>query len=128
MSFARAGDPNSMITYTQIAELSERTALPLIEVIRALTETEGDSEAALARLHERDSGSIDVVDRKVAENLATTLVSEGLCFTCETRGAQLWRFRVPPESVVHVRRLGHIALRERPRVAQPAAAAQAGCG
>jgi len=99
-----------MITYTQIAELSEQTSLPLIEIIRALTENDGDSEAAHAALTEEDSGRIDIYERKVAENLATTLVSEGLRFTCEITGSH-WRFRIPPDSVSRVRTLGHLSRR-----------------
>lgn len=39
-----------MITYTQIAELSDKTSLPLIEIIRALARSNGDSRLARARL------------------------------------------------------------------------------
>jgi len=55
-------DTNGMITYEQIAELSEQTSLPLIEIIRALARCAGDSEAARTKL--MDGGHIDILDKK----------------------------------------------------------------
>ncbi|MFI4970598.1 MAG: hypothetical protein ACHP7D_10365 [Lysobacterales bacterium] len=100
-----------MITYEQIAELSEQTSLPLIEIIRALQENGGDSEAARAALT-ADSGRIDVADRKLAENLATKLVDAGLHFVCETTPQGQWLFRVSAENVTHIRKLGALSRRQ----------------
>jgi len=44
-----------MITYAQLAELSDQTSLPLIEIIRALSRSAGNSAAARARLMEGDA-------------------------------------------------------------------------
>jgi hypothetical protein len=93
-----------MITYAQIAELSDQTSLPLIEIIRALARCAGDSEAARLRL--MDGGHIDVIDRKVAENLAATLIEEGQRFSCEVTEDEHWRFRVPSEYVARACTLG----------------------
>jgi hypothetical protein len=100
-------DANGMITYEQIAELSDETSLPLIEIIRALARCAGDSEAARAKL--MNGGHIDVTDRKVAENLARTLVEEGLCFSCETTPEDHWRFRVPAEYVARACTLTYVS-------------------
>jgi hypothetical protein len=43
-----------MITYAQIAELSDQTSLPLIQIIRALARSAGDSDVARARLTDGD--------------------------------------------------------------------------
>jgi hypothetical protein len=86
-----------MITYAQIAELSDETSLPLIEIIRALARCAGDSEAARLRL--TDGGHVDVVYRKVAENLAAALIEEGQRFSCEVTEEDLWRFCFPSEYV-----------------------------
>ena len=86
-----------MITYAQISELSEQTSLPLIEIIRALARCAGDSEAARLRL--MVGGHIDIVDRKVAENLAAMLIEEGQRFSCEATEDEHWRFCVPSEYV-----------------------------
>jgi len=100
-------DTNGMITYEQIAELSEQTSLPLIEIIRALARCAGDIEAARTKL--MDGGHIDILDKKVAENLAATLVDEGLCFSCETSGDERWRFRVPAQYVARACTLSYLS-------------------
>jgi hypothetical protein len=100
-------DVPGMITYEQIAELSDETSLPLIDIIRALARCAGDSEAARTKL--MNGGHIDVADRKVAENLAMTLVEEGLCFSCETTPDDHWRFRVPAEYVARACTLTYVS-------------------
>ncbi len=105
--------PPVQISYQAIEELSSYTTAPVIEIIRTLLKCNGDIEVARIALTESGFGRIDVFDRKVAENLATTLVSEGLRFICETTDRH-WRFRIPPNSVFRVRALGHLS-RRRPR-------------
>lgn len=100
-------DATGMITYEQIAELSEETSLPLIDIIRALARCAGDSEAARTKL--MNGGHIDVTDRKVAENLARTLVEEGLCFSCESTPDDHWRFQVPAEYVARACALTYVS-------------------
>jgi hypothetical protein len=53
-----------------------------------------------------DGGHIDVVVRKVAENLAATLLEEGLRFSWEVPEDEPWRFRVPSEYVARACTLG----------------------
>jgi hypothetical protein len=99
-----------MITYAQIAELSDKTSLPLIEIIRALARSAGDSELARAELMHGDSGHVEITSRKVAENLATSLVGEGLPFCCETTAEEHWRFSLPAEYLPRACLLSHLPL------------------
>lgn len=102
------------ISYQSIDELSGYTTAPVIEIMRTLLKCKGDIAVARAALTKDGFGR--AVDRKVAGNPATSLVSEGAQFTCETTESAHWRFRVPPNSVSRVAALGPLSRRRRQRV------------
>jgi hypothetical protein len=111
-----------MITYEQVDELSGQTSLPLIEIIRALHDSGGDSDAARAVLTGNDSSRIDIHDRELARMLATTLIEDGTHFVCETTGQEEWLFRMSPESATRVCTVGPLAWRHAPPESLPALA------
>lgn len=60
---------HSAVTYTQIAELSAQTSMPLIQIIRALVRNAGNTAAAREALMNGDS-NLAVADSPNAENPA----------------------------------------------------------
>jgi hypothetical protein len=48
-----------MISYAQLAELSDQTSLPLVKIIRALSRSAGNSDVALEKLIEGEAANSD---------------------------------------------------------------------